>query len=113
MTVPVLTSAPHSHGLWFALWWRRCWRSVPALQAAGKDYDKCLDYVKGEFLGKNKAPEERQVYVHATCATDTTNISFVMESVFDIILKENLRKLAVGDVDSMLELASGTSVSGA
>jgi hypothetical protein len=34
-----------------------------------------------------------QVYVHATCATDTNNISFVMESVFDIILKENLRKL--------------------
>ena len=52
------------------------------------------------------------MYVHATCATDTNNIAFVMESVFDIILKENLRKLAVGDVDSMLELASGSGVSG-
>ena len=54
----------------------------------------------------------RQVYVHATCATDTNNISFVMESVFDIILKENLRKMAVGDVESMLELASGSGESG-
>ena len=52
------------------------------------------------------------MYVHATCATDTNNISFVMESVFDIILKDNLRKLAVGDVDSMIELAAGTGVSG-
>jgi hypothetical protein len=89
-----------------------CWRDVPELQAADKDYDKALAYIKQEFLLKNKTPEERQVYVHATCATDTNNISFVMESVFDIILKENLRKLAVGDVDSMLELASGTGVSG-
>jgi len=89
-----------------------CWRDVPELQKAGKDYDMTLTYIKGEFLGKNKAPEERQVYVHATCATDTNNISFVMESVFDIILKDNLRKLAVGDVDAMLELSAGSGTSG-
>ena len=89
-----------------------CWRDVPELKAAGKDYEKNIAYVKTCFLDKNKSPEERQVYVHATCATDTNNISFVMESVFDIILKENLRKLAVGDVDSMLELASGSGASG-
>ena len=35
-----------------------------------------------------------------------------MESVFDIILKENLRKLATGDVDAMLEVAAGNGVSG-
>ena len=35
-----------------------------------------------------------------------------MESVFDIILKENLRKLATGDVESLLELASGSGESG-
>jgi len=89
-----------------------CWRDIPAIQEAGQDYDKNIEYLKAEFLGKNKEPETRQVYVHATCATDTNNISFVMESVFDIILKDNLRKLAVGDVESMLELAAGTGVSG-
>ena len=89
-----------------------CWRDIPELQAAGQDYDKCMTYLKSEFLALNKEPEVRQVYVHATCATDTNNIAFVMESVFDIILKDNLRKLAVGDVDSMLELASGSGVSG-
>jgi GTPase SAR1 family protein len=89
-----------------------CWRNNAELKAAGQDYDKCLTYIKGEFLSKNKEPELRQVYVHATCATDTSNISFVMESVFDIILKENLRKLAVGNVESMIELASGSGESG-
>ena len=52
-----------------------------------------------------------QVYVHATCATDTNNISFVMDSVFDIILKENLRKLAKADLSKIVDMAGGTGVS--
>ena len=87
-----------------------CWRDVPELKT--QDYDRCLSYIKECYVKLNREQETRQVYVHATCATDTDNISFVMESVFDIILKENLRKLAVGDVESMLELASGSGVSG-
>ena len=86
-----------------------CWRDVPELKTW--DYDRCLSYIKECYVKLNREQEKRQVYVHATCATDTDNISFVMESVFDIILKENLRKLAVGDVESMLELASGSGVS--
>jgi len=88
-----------------------CWRDDGDTRACGQDYDKTLSYIKSEFLKKNKAPEERQVYVHATCATDTSNVSFVMESVFDIILKENLRKLATGNVESMVEAATGSGES--
>jgi len=88
------------------------WKDTEEIRKCGQDYDKAIAYLKQEFLDKNKEPEIRQVYCHATCATDTNNISFVMESVFDIILKENLRKLAVGDVDSMLEIAKGTGKSG-
>jgi len=87
-----------------------CWRAECA--SLGKDYDANIAYLKQQFLDKNKAPEERQVYVHATCATDTNNVAFVMESVFDVILKENLRKLAVGNIDDMLELTSGSGESG-
>jgi len=87
-----------------------CWK--PEAGALGQDYDTCLAYLKEQFLAKNKQPELRQVYAHATCATDTTNVSFVMESVFDVILKENLRKLATGDIDGLLEMASGSGVSG-
>jgi hypothetical protein len=87
-----------------------CWRENT--RACGQDYDKCLAYLKKEYMLKNNSPESRQVYAHATCATDTTNVSFVMESVFDVILKENLRKLAVGDIDGLLELVSGSGESG-
>jgi len=48
------------------------------------------------------------VYCHATCATDTNNISFVMNSVFDIILKANLRALAKVDVNKLAAVSTGT-----
>ena len=39
-----------------------------------------------------------QVYCHATCATDTSNVSFVMDSVFDVVLKDNLRRMQKADL---------------
>ena len=89
-----------------------CWENTPETKACGRDYDKCVKYLKGRFLEKNKDPMVRQVYVHATCATDTTNIAFVMESVFDIILKDNLRKLAKADISKLTAISAGTGVSG-
>lgn len=86
-----------------------CWR--PEAGAVGQDYDKCIEYITNEFMNKNKEPERRQVYCHATCATDTSNISFVMDSVFDIILKENLRKMDVADVDKMAAVSGATGAS--
>jgi len=76
----------------------------------GQDYDKCIDYITDKFLKKNKNPEKRQVYCHATCATDTSNVSFVMGSVFDIILKENLRKMENVDVDKLVGSADAAAV---
>jgi len=87
-----------------------CWE--PEAAEAGHDYDKAITYIKKRFMSKNKEPEKRQVYIHATCATDTSNISFVMESVFDIILKENLRKMDATDVDKMVDTGSSTGASG-
>merc|ERR1719424_459751 len=78
-----------------------CWENTEEIRKCGQDYDKCIKYIKQRFLDKNKNPDERQVYVHATCATDTENISFVMTSVFDIILKDNLRRLAKADVGKL------------
>ena len=76
---------------------------------AGKDYDAAIDFIKKKFLEKNKEPEKRQVYVHPTCATDTTNVQIVMDSVFDIILKENLRKMNAANVD--VTSGGGTGIS--
>jgi len=88
-----------------------CWEDTPEVREAGQDYDKCVSLLKKRFIAKNKDQTSRQVYVHATCATDTNNIAFVMESVFDIILKENLRKLAKADLSKIVDMAGGTGIS--
>jgi len=85
-----------------------CWD--PACDA-GHDYNKAIEYIKKKFINLNKEPENRQVYSHATCATDTSNIAFVMESVFDIILKENLRKMDMADVDKLMDSGNATGTS--
>ena len=62
------------------------------LALIGSDYDKCIQATKEVFIGLNKDAANRQVYCHATCATDTSNISFVMSAVFDVILKVSMVK---------------------
>jgi len=88
----------------------RDWKQ-DAADKCGQDYDKNVAYITQEFHNKNKDPANRQVYCHATCATDTKNVSFVMGSVFDIILKENLRKMETVDVDKLLGAAAEGGVS--
>ncbi len=42
-------------------------------------------------LGAAQNQENKEIYYHATCATDTENISHVFGSCKDIILKNNLK----------------------
>jgi len=78
----------------------------------GKDYDECIRYIIAKFVALNKDPANRQVYCHATCATDTSNVSFVMDSVFDVVLKDNLRRMQKADLSKMLDAGGGTGKSG-
>ncbi|KAK9473671.1 guanine nucleotide binding protein, alpha subunit [Dipodascopsis tothii] len=55
-----------------------------------EDYNLACDYVLNRFVSLNQS-ESKQVYTHFTCATDTTQIRFVMAAVNDIIIQENLR----------------------
>ena len=80
--------------------------------SGGNDYHTALDHVKARFLALNKRPEQRQIYAHATCATDTDNVQFVMASVFDIILKENLRKMDEMTADALSNPGGGGGGSG-
>jgi hypothetical protein len=77
----------------------------------GRDYDACIAYIIKTFIALNKDPLNRQVYCHATCATDTNNVSFVMDSVFDVILKDNLRRMQKADLSKMLDPGGGTGKS--
>jgi len=78
----------------------------------GRNYDDGIRYIISKFVQLNKDPANRQVYCHATCATDTNNVSFVMDSVFDVVLKENLRRMQRADLGKMLDAGGGTGKSG-
>ena len=43
-----------------------------------------------QFCLQNKEAE-KVIYTHFTCATMTSNITFVFEAVTDVLIKENLR----------------------
>lgn len=57
-------------------------------------YDKGIEYFLGLFLAQNKN-EERQIYHHATCATDSKNVEIVFNSCKDIILRKNLEEMGL------------------
>ncbi|KXS08923.1 guanine nucleotide binding protein, alpha subunit, partial [Gonapodya prolifera JEL478] len=54
----------------------------------GDDYDQACEYLLNRFVSLNQS-DQKQVYTHFTCATDTTQIKFVMAAVNDIIIQSN------------------------
>ncbi|KYR02459.1 G-protein subunit alpha 2 [Tieghemostelium lacteum] len=57
----------------------------------GKDFDKASSYIKERFWQINKN-ENKSIYSHITCATDTNNIRVVFEAVKDIIFTQCIMK---------------------
>lgn len=55
-------------------------------------YEDAGAYIKTQFEKLNQRNERKEVYSHFTCATDTNNIELVLESVADVIIKNNLRE---------------------
>ncbi|KAI8912278.1 guanine nucleotide binding protein, alpha subunit [Powellomyces hirtus] len=55
-----------------------------------EDYDAACEYILNRFVSLNQS-DQKQIYTHFTCATDTTQIKFVMAAVNDIIIQTNLR----------------------
>lgn len=53
-------------------------------------FDECASYIQMKFENLNKRKEQKQMYSHFTCATDTTNIQFVFDAVTDVIIQNNL-----------------------
>ncbi|KAJ2607956.1 guanine nucleotide-binding protein subunit alpha [Coemansia sp. RSA 1804] len=56
----------------------------------GNDIDAASEYILKRFVSLNQS-DAKQIYTHFTCATDTTQIRFVMAAVNDIIIQMNLR----------------------
>ncbi|KAF8457425.1 guanine nucleotide-binding protein subunit alpha [Terfezia claveryi] len=49
------------------------------------------DYILNRFVSLNQS-DSKNIYTHFTCATDTSQIRFVMAAVNDIIIQENLKR---------------------
>eukprot|EP00485_Elphidium_margaritaceum_P023187 CAMPEP_0202711494 /NCGR_PEP_ID=MMETSP1385-20130828/23293_1 /ASSEMBLY_ACC=CAM_ASM_000861 /TAXON_ID=933848 /ORGANISM="Elphidium margaritaceum" /LENGTH=355 /DNA_ID=CAMNT_0049371241 /DNA_START=100 /DNA_END=1167 /DNA_ORIENTATION=+ len=56
------------------------------------EYDACVEYIKGLFEGRNMNPDEKQIYVHVTCATDKRNVEKVFGDVQHIVINASLTK---------------------
>ena len=53
---------------------------VANFTTGGPDYAAACDYILNRFVSLNQA-ETKQIYTQFTCATDTTQIRFVMGAV--------------------------------
>lgn len=60
--------------------------------SGGSDETAALNYIQKEYDKRNKTPSSvRSVYRHVTCATDTSQIQVVWNSVADVLLNENMK----------------------
>lgn len=57
----------------------------------GSTYDEAVEFMTDLFLAK--APPDKRIYSHVTCATDTTNVGVVFLAVKDIIITQMLKAL--------------------
>jgi len=58
----------------------------------GNSYEDGVQFLKTQFESQNNQRDEKLVYTHVTCATDTGNISAVFNAVKDIIIRDSLRE---------------------
>lgn len=54
-------------------------------------YEEASGYIRMKFENLNKRKDQKEIYTHLTCATDTNNIQFVFDAVTDVIIKNNLK----------------------
>eukprot|EP00009_Paramoeba_aestuarina_P007610 CAMPEP_0201522216 /NCGR_PEP_ID=MMETSP0161_2-20130828/16523_1 /ASSEMBLY_ACC=CAM_ASM_000251 /TAXON_ID=180227 /ORGANISM="Neoparamoeba aestuarina, Strain SoJaBio B1-5/56/2" /LENGTH=365 /DNA_ID=CAMNT_0047920993 /DNA_START=56 /DNA_END=1153 /DNA_ORIENTATION=- len=53
----------------------------------GCDYDKAIEYISARFKREAQV-SEKQIYIHVTCATDTSMVKNAFDSVKDSIFKK-------------------------
>ncbi|CAG0883586.1 unnamed protein product [Darwinula stevensoni] len=54
-------------------------------------YEEAAAYIRMKFENLNKRKDQKEIFTHFTCATDTNNIQFVFDAVTDIIIRNNLK----------------------
>ncbi|KAF8382914.1 gpa-1 [Pristionchus pacificus] len=54
------------------------------------NYETCVKYIRRKFEKQNKN-KQKVIYSHVTCATDTQQVEFVLDSTLDTILSAKLK----------------------
>ncbi|OON23282.1 g-protein alpha subunit [Opisthorchis viverrini] len=55
-------------------------------------YEEASLYIQHRYEALNRKQATKEIYTHFTCATDTSNIQFVFDSVTDVIIRRNLAR---------------------
>ena len=68
------------------------WNSSISIVILGPNtYDDCAAYIQMKFENLNKRKDQKEVYTHFTCATDTSNIQVgILLLPPDLILFEKM-----------------------
>ena len=67
----------------------------PEFRGPADDAEAVLKFFSDRFLELNPNEDERSIYVHATCATDTENVKIVDTVVQDIIMHKILGEVMI------------------
>ena len=59
--------------------------------AGNNTYEEAAAYIQMKFENLNRRKDQKEIYTHFTCATDTNNIQFVFDDVTDVIITNNLK----------------------
>lgn len=67
----------------------------PEYEGSENSFQEILKFFGDSFMALNPNSDDRSVYVHATCATDTENIKVVDVVVQDVIMKNILEDVMI------------------
>lgn len=55
-------------------------------------FEECASFIQQKFLSCNE-DQNRYIYSHITCATDTSNVDFLFNSVTDTLIRSDINKI--------------------
>ncbi len=61
------------------------------LFAGPQAYDEAVNFIKIKFSELNQHADDKTIYMHETCATDTNQVQLVISSVIDTIIQKDLQ----------------------
>ncbi|KAF6025167.1 goa-1 [Bugula neritina] len=62
--------------------------------AGPQKYEEAALYIQTQFEARSRS-DDKTIYCHQTCATDTENVQFVFDAVTDSIIEANLKEVGL------------------